>query len=237
MAAVLACGDHAVLSHRSAAAAQGLAPEDDSELSVTVPLGSCRHRPGIRVNRSSLAPQDVRLREGVPVTSPERTLLDLAADSPPLFLERAVEDARRRRLLTGRSLLAALERTPKRKGSAALRELLRRERGPALTRSAAERRLLEVVRKARLPEPDFNLRVGAYELDAAWPDAGLVVEVDGYEFHSSRSAFERDRERDAVLAAAGWQVIRVTWRQLMEEPEAVVARVAGALAMRPGPSR
>jgi very-short-patch-repair endonuclease len=247
MAALLAHGDHAVLSHRSAAAAWGLAREDDGEVSVTVPPGGCRQRPGVRVHRSSLAPEDVRRLQGIPLTSPARTLLDLAGlvdlghaakwreggrrEAGPLLLERALEDARRRRLVTRRSLLAALERAPRRKGSAALRELLRRERGPALTRSAAERRLLELVRRARIPEPDFNLRVGSYELDAAWQDAGLVVEIDGYKFHSGRAAFERDRERDAVLAAAGWQVIRVTWRQLTEEPEAVVARLAGALTV------
>jgi very-short-patch-repair endonuclease len=97
-------------------------------------------------------------------------------------------------------------------------------------RSAAEERLVGLVRAAGIPRPDHNVRVGPYELDVVWQGARLAVEIDGFAYHSSRAAFERDRRRDAELAAAGWNVIRVTWRQLLDEPEAVVARLAAALA-------
>jgi very-short-patch-repair endonuclease len=101
--------------------------------------------------------------------------------------------------------------------------------GPQLTRSEAERRFLDLIERARLPRPRTNVRIGRYEVDLLWPEQRLIVEVDGYAFHSTRAAFERDRARDAELIAAGYHVIRVTWRQLVEEPEATVALLAAAL--------
>jgi very-short-patch-repair endonuclease len=103
---------------------------------------------------------------------------------------------------------------------------------PAFTRSEAERRLLALIRAAGLPPPRTNVHVGPYEVDFLWPAHRLVVEVDGFAFHSSRAAFERDRRRDADLQARGLRVTRVTWRQLEREPHAVVARLAAALALR-----
>jgi very-short-patch-repair endonuclease len=99
---------------------------------------------------------------------------------------------------------------------------------PALTRSQAERGLLELIRAARLPRPETNVRVERHEVDFLWRAARLVAEVDGYAFHGTRGAFERDRRRDADLQAAGWRVLRITWRRLAEEPEAVVATLARA---------
>ena len=91
---------------------------------------------------------------------------------------------------------------------------------------------MKLIRAAELPPPEVNARVGGFEVDFLWREQRLVVEVDGFRYHSSRAAFERDRRRDAALAAAGYRVIRVTWRQLVEGPEAVVARIAAALAAR-----
>jgi very-short-patch-repair endonuclease len=230
MAAVLACGEFAVLSHRSAAAAWELLPDDHGTVHVTVVDGIPRRRRGIRAHRSALVRAEVAYLQRIPITSLERTLLDLAADAPTSTLERAFEDARRRRLVTNRSLDAATTRAAGRPGAPALRALLQGERGPAFTRSAAEERLVELIRAADLPRPEHNVRVGRYELDVVWRDARLVVEIDGFAYHSSRRAFERDRRRDAELTAAGWTVMRVTWRQLMDEPEAVIARLAAALA-------
>jgi very-short-patch-repair endonuclease len=230
MAAVLACGEFAVLSHRSAAAAWQLAPDDEQEVHVSVIEGRRRRRPGIRSHWSSLAAEHVSYVRRIPVTSPERTLLDLATDAPSLLLERAIEEARRRQLVTNTSLGALMERARGSAGMPALRTALDREHGPAFTRSAAEERLVELIRAAGLPPPEHNIRVGPYELDVVWRDAMLAVEIDGFAYHSSRQAFERDRHRDATLAAAGWTVIRVTWRQLTNEPEAVIARLAAALA-------
>jgi very-short-patch-repair endonuclease len=100
---------------------------------------------------------------------------------------------------------------------------------PAITRSEAEERLLVLIRASELPHPEVNVRVGYHEVDFLWRSQRLVVEVDGFRFHSSRAAFERDRLRDAELAAMGFRVVRVTWRQLVNRPEAVVTRIATAL--------
>ena len=101
---------------------------------------------------------------------------------------------------------------------------------PNLTRSEAERRALDLIRAARLPPPETNVRVCGHEVDFLWRRQRLIVEVDGYAFHSSRRSFERDRRKDQALGAQGYRVIRVTWRQLTEEPEVVVATLAAALA-------
>jgi very-short-patch-repair endonuclease len=118
--------------------------------------------------------------------------------------------------------LAELERVP------ALRAVLQQE--PSLTRSEAERRLLALIRAARLPPPRTNVRVGGFEVDMLWPAERLVVEIDGFAFHGGCAAFERDRRRDAQLLARGYRVLRITWRQLTREPHAVVATIAAALA-------
>ena len=102
---------------------------------------------------------------------------------------------------------------------------------PALTRSEAEERLLTLIRSAELPAPETNIRIGRHEVDLVWRDQRLIVEVDGFRFHSSRSAFERDRRRDAELGTLGFRVMRVTWRQIVDEPQALIARLATALAV------
>jgi len=93
-----------------------------------------------------------------------------------------------------------------------------------------ERRMIELIRAARLPTPETNVRIDGHEVDLVWRGAKLVAEIDGYAFHSSRNSFERDRSRDALLAGGGWRVVRFTWRQIVDEPEAVIARLAAALA-------
>jgi very-short-patch-repair endonuclease len=133
------------------------------------------------------------------------------------------------RRLTTRSDLAALLALGPRAGVAALRPLLDADAPPSLTRSQAEERLLALIRAADLPPPETNVRIDGLEVDFLWRDARLIVEVDGFAFHSSRTAFERDRARDAVLAAAGYRVIRVTWRQIVNRPEALIARIATAV--------
>jgi hypothetical protein len=228
MAAVLACGTRTVASHASAAYLWALAPRPEGDVHVTGPHR--RHRRGIRLHRSPVDPAEVVRRHGVPVTRPSRTLLDYAADAAALLLERAVEDALRRRLVTRRELGAELTRG--RPGSGALRRLLMREDGPALTRSEAERRVVALVRAAGLPPPDHNVLVEGIEVDLLWREERLVVEVDGFAYHSGRVAFERDRLRDSRLVALGFRVIRVTWRQIVHEPSAVIAALAQALVVR-----
>jgi very-short-patch-repair endonuclease len=178
----------------------------------------------VRVHRARERPASAR-RHGIPLTTPERTLLDLAAVLPQRELDRAVEQAKVLHLTTR----AALLRCPSRRGIRALERALADE--PRLTRSEAEQRLLELLRAADLPPPRTNVRVHGHEVDLLWPRERLIVEVDGFAFHSTREAFERDRRRDAALQARGYRVLRLTWRQIVHEPQLVVARVATLLAI------
>ena len=166
-------------------------------------------------------------RHGIPVTSPARRS-DLASQP-----RRAPSTARRRgpvqRLVSDPSLDEQFSRYPPHEATAAAKDAARRSR---LHQSEAERRALRLIRAARLPEPETNVRLHGYEVDFLWRDQRLIAEIDGYAFHSMRSSFERDRRRDQRLMTAGYTVIRVTWRQLTEEPEAVVATLASALTAR-----
>jgi very-short-patch-repair endonuclease len=231
LAAVLACGGGALVSHRSAAQLWGLTKVAElTEISV---IGRhCVHA-GIRVHRvANLDPRDRALKNGIPITSPARSIIDFAAGSPPDELEWALAEARARRLLTDDDLRAALARAGSRAGVGAVRAAMRTERGPRLTRSEAERRLLRLIRAAGLPEPVTNARVAGIEVDFVWPDMRVVVEVDGFAFHGHRSAFERDRWRDMALRDAGFEVVRMTWRALVDEPLRVIVHLARALARR-----
>jgi len=147
-------------------------------------------------------------------------------------LERALSEGEVLGLVTREAVGEALARARGRSGSAKLTALIRRGDEPSLTRSEAERRVLELVHAARLPTPLSNVRVRGHEVDFYWRSERLVVEVDGYAYHRSRAAFERDRLRDAELGAAGLRVLRVTWNHIIEEPEALVARLAQALTYR-----
>jgi very-short-patch-repair endonuclease len=235
VAALFACGAGAVVSHLSAANLLQLLPypANPRPVDITVVGRQPARRRGIRVHRvSALDQRDVRRVGRVPATTVARTLLDLAAVLRTSQLERALAEAQVRRLVTERDLEDQLERNPRRPGTRALRRIVNKEGGPAITRSEAERRMLRLVRAAELPAPQVNARLGRYEVDFLWRERRLVVEVDGYASHGTRRAFERDRERDATLAVAGYTVLRVTWRQLIGAPEAVVARLASALAVR-----
>jgi very-short-patch-repair endonuclease len=125
-----------------------------------------------------------------------------------------------------------VDRVPHRKGTAAVRALLTAEHDPAFTRRALERRMLALIRQAQLPPPKTNVKLKGFEVDFFWPEHGLVVETDGGQFHNHPRAFETDRRRDQILIAAGFRVMRITWRQLRDEPLAVVARLTAALYAR-----
>lgn len=231
MAAVLACGETAVLSHDSAAATWELAPAQGDGAAVHVSVqGGCRAPGrGVRVHRvGPLATDEITRLDGIPITTPARTLLDLAAHANEGALERALARADRAGAVDRESIERLLARRPRRPGARRLAALLAGTR-PALTRSEAEARFLALIRKARLREPEANVVVRGYEVDLLWRAERLVVEIDGYAFHSSRAAFEADRRRDSALAASGFRVVRVTWAQLSNEPEALLARIAQAL--------
>jgi very-short-patch-repair endonuclease/predicted transcriptional regulator of viral defense system len=230
MAACLACGPLALVSHQSGGVLWRILPEklrpDPVEVTLT---GGNRRRPGVRIHRvPTLAADEATRLDGIPVTTPERTLLDLATAVGRRTLERALAEAIALRLTSPPSMEALLDRHAGRPGSARLRTVL--EGGqPALTRSEAEEVFLNLIRKAGLGRPRVNTRLGGFEVDFYWPPERLVVEIDGFPFHSSRQAFERDRRRDAEFAALGLRVVRVTWRQLDREREALLVRLTRAL--------
>lgn len=227
-AAVLAGGEAAVLSHRAAAAVWAMSPALDGPVDVTVRAGHRRSRRGIRVHHAPLTDADVTHRHGIPITSPRRTLLDLATVLTPDHLARALNEAQIQRL----PLPPA--RSSSHPGAGALNRALETDLG--MTRSEAERKLLELIREAGLPAPRANTRVCGYEVDLHWPDHDLVVEFDGWTYHSTRAAFERDRRKDADLQLAGQRVLRITHRQLTREPLALAARLATAVSAVRRPS-
>jgi very-short-patch-repair endonuclease len=234
LAAVLACGDPAVLGLQPAGYLwRMIRNEPRGPVDVLVPAPRCPRHRGIRVHRvQPLRPDGVTRLRKIPVTTPARTLLDLAGVLPSRELEQAIALAERTHAGTQRGLLALLARYPARPGTAKLRELLDGARDPALTRSEAEERFLELVRRGGLLAPETNVYLHGYELDFLWREERVAVEVNGFAFHGDHSAFEADRRRDAELAVAGIQVIRVTWRQIRDEPEAILARLAVVLAAR-----
>ena len=231
-AALLACGEHTALSHHTAAVLLKLIPERDGAIHVTI-RGKYGSRPdGVRVHRSNtLTQSEVRPVDGLPVTSPARTLIDVGQELDGWSFEHAVEEALTQKMVTERELRTAARKSRGRRGATRLVAVLDSWREPGITRSMAERRFRGLIRAAQLPAPLTNVRVHGYSLDAYWPDLGVVVEVQGYKFHSGRAAFERDSRKGAKLTAAGLTVIYVTWRQMEEEPYAVVARVAQVLAL------
>jgi very-short-patch-repair endonuclease len=221
MAAVLACGPGAVSSFRGAAGIWRLLPY--FWLEVTVP----KRRRGpkeITVHHSPLAPDEVTTENGIPVTTVPRTLLDLAAVLPGRQLEKALNESEVRQHTDPLSLPDLMERHPHQSGIRVLRELLGHLRlGGTITRSELEARFRDFIRLHKLPIPLFNAPILGFECDCAWPAQRLVVELDGHAVHHTRAAFERDRARDRVLIAAGWRVVRITWRQLLHEPEKIAA--------------
>jgi very-short-patch-repair endonuclease len=231
MAAVRAVGRGAGLSHLSAAAVWAMHDAPVDRVDVLVVHRDVRSRENVRIHRvSELGGADVSTHRGIPLTVPVRTLLDLATVVSRAELARAVERAEICRVATHDELVALLTRCRSHRGAARLRAVL--DPGRQFTRSQAERRLLALVEAAGLPMPAANTHVAGHEVDFLWPRERLVVEVDGYAFHSSRAAFERDRVRDARLQALGYRVLRFTWRRLADEPEASVATIAVALATR-----
>jgi very-short-patch-repair endonuclease len=234
MAAVLACGERAVLSHRSAAALWRLRSKHaDQPVEVTVAARHVPRRSGIRIHKTGrLMVDEVTTLRRIRITTPARTVLDLASCVSVRELEQAIAVAERTYAGIQRRLLALLARYPGRPGTPKLRELLNFPGKPALARSEAEERFVRLIRRSGLPAPEVNVALHGYELDFFWRDEGLAVEIDGYAFHGDRDSFEADRRRDAELARRGIQVMRVTWLQITDEPEAALVRLAEVLALR-----
>jgi very-short-patch-repair endonuclease len=233
MAAVLACGRRATLSHQSAGALWELHPTSRTVVDVIVPRRGRRSRPGISVHEvRRLHPDDRTRRRGIPVTTVARTLLDLAEVLRPPQIERAVETAERLDVLDMTAIEELCGRSRGRRGLRPLGRVLGEYRDPGpTTRSELERHFLEICRDALLPIPAVNVVVAGFEVDAVWPDQRLVVELDGRAFHHTTAAFERDRIRDAELQVAGYRVVRVTHRRLRTEPAAVTQMLRSMLAV------
>jgi very-short-patch-repair endonuclease len=249
--AALTLGRPALVSHRTACVVQGLlrgepvAPSslhpahrsgpqaqptaDDCPINVSIARGRPDPMPGVRIHRVRLSREEMTVCDGVPVTVPERTLLDSATQLSHRALEQALAEALRVRLVSEKSVLTLLARYPRRPGAARLRALLTADAEPACVRSGAEELFLQLVRRAELPPPRVNSRVLDTEVDFCWPALKLAVEIDGLRWHGDRFAQTQDRRRDARLVAAGYRVMRLTWADLRQRPEAVLVQVARAL--------
>jgi very-short-patch-repair endonuclease len=210
----------------------GIGSTAASRIDVTVVCRGRRQRPGIALHQArSLHTEERGEIEGIPVTSVARTLLDLAEVLPRRRLERVFEEADRLRLVDLPSIRRLLERSRGRHGLKPLRALLSESYRPMTgTRSGLERQFLRLRREVGLPPPLVNSQVVGYEVDMAWPDQRLVVELDSFAFHHTRAAFERDRARDAALQLEGYRVVRVTDRQLDDEPQEVVRTIRALLS-------
>jgi Transcriptional regulator, AbiEi antitoxin/AbiEi antitoxin C-terminal domain/Protein of unknown function (DUF559) len=236
MAAVLVAPGAAVLSHRSAAALWGIRHTDRAAVEITVPR-ALRARPAIDAHRATLPPDEVTTHNGIPVTTPPRTLLDLAAVLRPAQLERAINEAEVRRLGDPLPLATLVARYPRRRGVPAIRRLLDSYQvGRHITRSELELEFLAVLDAHGLPRPQTNAMVHlpdtSHEVDCLWPAQKVTVELDSYDIHTTRAAFERDRGRDRALQAAGYRVLRLTWRQLHDEADAIARQLAPLLGRR-----
>ena len=235
-AAVLACGVDAVLSHGSAAAWHAMRRWRGGRADVIVPRSGGRGVSAVRSHRSrSLHPFDVWRRAGILVTSPARTALDLAAELTARELRRIVRRCFAERILGARQLHGVLARSPRHPGAAKLRALL--ALGHVPTRSELEDRALEAVAAAGIEAPEVNPRLvldgRAIHPDLLWRKQRVVIELDGAAWHEERLAREDDAERQALLEAHGYRVLRITWGQLVDRPVQTIARIRAALRHEP----
>jgi very-short-patch-repair endonuclease len=226
---VLSCGPAALLSHRSAASLWGIFAWNGG-IDVVVPYRTVRSRPGIRIHRRlGLGAMHRCQVNGIPVTDPVSTLIDLACDERQALLERAIREADRLDLIDPVSLRDALDSTPRRPGLGRLRSLLDSETF-ALTDSELERRFLKLVRSAGLPLPKTQEWLNGFRVDFYWPDLGLVVETDGLRYHRTPSQQRKDLVRDQAHAVAGLTTLRFTAAQVRLEPEQTTATLVAVVS-------
>jgi hypothetical protein len=232
LAAVLASGGGALLSHHSAAWLWGVSTRSPAPFVVTAPVPRKARQP-IRIHHSrTLGAADRALCEGIPVTSLPRTLLDVAATARFDHLQRIIERSEERKLFDLPPIESLLARNVGHPGCGRLRRALTLYRPSPFTRSGLERRFLALVLQAGLPRPFTNFNEIGFELDVYWPEERFAVELDTFETHGTRAAFERDRIRQEELKLAGIEMIRVTGLRLGREPGQVVERVSRLLRQR-----
>ncbi len=231
MAAVIAVGAGALLSHHPAAALWDLRIRQPGPIDVTLHCKNRHPRQGIKTRRGALHPDDRAKIDGIPVTSIARTLLDLAGVLPAHQLQRTYERAQRLELLDLNALSNLLARSNGRRGVTPLKALLAYDpSAAAAAESELERMFIDLLREAELPTPQVGALVEGYLIDIYWPQAKLVVELDGYAFHSARDAFERDHHKRAALRLAGIEVLSFTFRQVDLDPAFVIDAVRRMLA-------
>jgi len=237
MAAVLASGSDAVLSHWSAAALWEIRPNSRTRIDVTVAHRS-RSSDAIRRHISQVPPDERRVEEGIPVTTVPRTIFDLAATEDVDAVVSMLREAEYRHRYDRLSLWDLLDRYPRKRGSRKVRYALERlkEEPSGRRRSKLEERFAPFLRRHRLPIPRFNdwilLDAKRYQVDCYWPGTNQIVELDGWDGHNTRSAFREDRTRDRRLRVAGYSVTRITWAQLDDEPDAIAADLRALLMER-----
>jgi len=226
-----------LLSHRSAAALWGLSRQRSRVIDVTATVGrqGIDRRTGIFVHRGRLHPEDRAVRGGIPITTVARTLFDLAEFVDLKRLESAWEEADRLNLLELKAVEHVCERGYGRRALKPIRYLLAEARAPEITRSPLEDVFAAFCRKHRLPAPSFNTTVLGYEVDALWPAQRLAAELDSWEFHHHRAAFERDRARDTALQAAGYRTIRITDRRIANDPATLLNQLRALLRPNASP--
>jgi very-short-patch-repair endonuclease len=224
-AAVLACHGHATISHESSAVLWELTPyRAPTPIRVTVSPERRLDRLNLHIHRATLAPGDICRRHGLPLTSPPRAILELAGSLELGELEHLIAEAHYRKLASDAELRQQVARNPGRRGVRRLRAVLELPGGPRRTRSPAERELLGLLRRANVTGYETNARIHGFEVDFLWRKQRLVVEVDGFDGHCGRVAFERDRLKAATLIARGLRVMHVTGRQVRRDPDGVLAR-------------
>ena len=236
-AALLAEGPQAAISHRDAGSEWKMTKPVRGPVSVTVPGASGReHRRGIDLHRAPLPPGEVVRRQGLRVTSPARTMLDLAALLTPRELERALDEAHFLGRVSSATLTETLDANGQRSGSAALRRALAsHDLGSTRTDTALEERFLAIIRAAGLPDPRCQVWIGRFRVDFLWAAERLVAEADGEAAHRGQRRQARDADRDSELDARGYQTLRFSEDEIYDRPGAVVSRVAEALNDRAAP--
>jgi very-short-patch-repair endonuclease len=235
MAAVMACGSQAVLSHLDAAALWKIYDGEGALVHVTRTTTAGQRLTGVRVHRArSLQAGDVTVKDGIPVTSMARTLVDLTDVLGPDRILRAMREADFLRILDLDALNAAVERAHGRRRISALKQALAHHRPGQIVRGELEHRFLELVREAGLPAPETNIKVQTrrlrYQIDCLWPEQGVAVELDGRDAHARTLAFESDRRKDNALNAIGLRPLRFTWHRVKDEAPDVIAELEATMA-------
>lgn len=240
LAAVWACGPRALLSHRPATEEwEMIEARAGFGIQITVP-GHRRLGPaGLYVHRTNdIYSDEISEKDGIPITSPARTVFDFASQATMTEVSGAYERGLIEKFFTRDDMIKMAIRHKGRRGIRKIRALIDRDAPPTVTIKEAHRILLELIRSSGLPHPRTEVPIGRYRVDVLWPDTMLVVEMDSAKWHSTPGKLEHDKRRDAELAARGYLTLRITWNELTQRPAEVIARIAQTYATRrPSPSR